>query len=236
MVIAIPLPLDADPQTAPPEGHLAVPRTSTDDDPGVPGSEQVEIRLARLADIPAIARITQEGPPPEDIEPEVMSQATRMLLTLVAYEHGALWVEAVVAGPIVRAVIAIPACELPPRPAVMRDLANEMGILVAPHKAAAGIGKAFLAELAAIAPDWVLIEISKSAPRRAADPALLGAALAWARNQPAPADGAGPVIVLADSFVEREVAVKLGFVEHRTWGHGWPWWLGVAPAATSALA
>ncbi|WP_407343770.1 hypothetical protein [Pengzhenrongella phosphoraccumulans] len=236
MVIAIPVPLDADAQTPLAEGPRSVPSQSADGVPGVPGENRVEIRLARLADIPAIARITQEGPPPEDIEPEVMSQATRMLLTLVAYEHGALWIEEVVDGPILRAVIAIPACELPPRPAVMRDLATEMGILAAPHKAAAGLGKAFLAELAAIAPAWVLIEISKAAPRRTADPALLGAALAWTRAQPTPDATRAPVIVLADSFLEREVAVQLGFLEHRTWGHGWPWWLGVAPAATPVSA
>ena len=233
MVIAIPVPLDVDTPAKLAEGLVSGPSQSVDSVPGVPGADLVEIRLARLADIPAIARITQEGPPPEDIEPEVMSQATRMLLTLVAYEHGALWVEQATDGPILRAVIAIPAAELPPRPAVMRDLANEMGILAAPHKAAAGLGKAFLAELAAISPAWVLIEISKAAPRRSADPALLGAALAWTRAQPAP--DLAPVIVLADSFLEREAAVQLGFVEHRTWGHGWPWWLGVAPAAPAAV-
>ena len=221
MVIAASIPLDAEPRTDLLEGP-----------PPAAAAGSLVIRIAGLADIPAIARITQEGPPPEDIEPEVMSQATRMLLTLVAFEHGALWVEQEVGGPILRAVTSIPATQLPPGPAVLRDLASQLGFLAAPHRAVVSLGKTLVAELASVAAGWVLIEISKAVPSRTADPALLGAALAWTRAQPAPAPG--PVIVLADSFLERDAAIALGFVEHRTWGHGWPWWLGIAPAAEPA--
>lgn len=229
MVIAIPLPLDADAQIDRVEGLARTPKPVEAGDPG----GLVTIRMAGLADVPAIARITQEGPPPADIEPEVMSQATRVLLTVVAFEHGALWVEQAAGGPILRAVIAVPASQLPPKPALMRDLANELGIRTPPRRAtAAGLGRALLAELTAVAPGWVLIEISKAMPSRTADPALLGAALAWVREQPA--DAPAPVMVLADSFLEREAAVALGFDERRTWGHGWPWWLGVAAARTPA--
>lgn len=225
MVIVTPQPVDAPARSDLDDEH---DRTGA----LVPGGHpaRVTIRQAGLADVPAIARITQEGPPPEDIEPEVMSQATRVLLTLVAFEHGALWVEQAVDGAILRAVTAIPASQLPPRPAVLRDLAHELGINPPHRSAAVGLGKALLAELTAIAPGWVLIELSKALPTRTADPALLGAALAWTRRQPRPMSA--PVMVLADSFLEREAAVELGFVEHRAWGHGWPWWLGVAPAVT----
>ncbi|RYV50426.1 hypothetical protein [Pengzhenrongella frigida] len=233
MVIVTPQPLDADARTRLVERPV---RTDAPDRPGDPGSVGapglVTIRKAGVSDIPAIARITQEGPPPEDIEPEMMSRATRVLLTLVALEHGALWVEQAADGSILRAVTAIPASQLPPRPAVMRDLAHELGMLTPPHRGAAELGKELLAALTAIAPGWVLIEISRAIPSRTADPALLGAALAWTRAQPVP--GPAPVMVLADSFLEREAAVALGFVEHRTWGHGWPWWLGVAPPMTPA--
>src|ERR1035437_9748778 len=61
-------------------------------------SGQPCIRRAGLADVPAIARITGEGPAPVGIEPAVMSRATRLLLTHVALEHGALSVEQVVGG------------------------------------------------------------------------------------------------------------------------------------------
>jgi hypothetical protein len=40
------------------------------------------------------------------------------------------------------------------------------------------------------------------------------------------------VMVLTDTMPERRAAENLGFVERRTWGRRWPWWLGVgAPAA-----
>lgn len=217
MVIAAPNPPFTGSQ---PRRHDVVP---------VPGRGS-SIRMAGLADIPAIARITQEGPQLAGIEPEVMSRATRLLLTLVAFEHGALWVEQAQDGPITRAVIAIPAGQLPPRQSVLRDVANQLGEAVPPPAAAALLGQALLADLKAVGPAWVLMEISKASPHRRGDPALLGAALQWARTRSDP--GRDPVMVLADTLPERAAAESLGFVEHRTWGYGWPWWLGVAtPAA-----
>lgn len=189
------------------------------------------IRMAGLADIPAIERITQEGPP-AGIAPEVMARATRLLLTLVAFEHGALWVEQASDGSIVRAVTAIPAEQLPPRRSLMRDVAQQLGVAV-PLPAAAGLGRAFLAELKAVEPQWVLIEISKRTSHRNGDPALLRVALEWARTQ-SESDTA-PVMVLADSMPERAAAQCLGFVERRTWGYGWPWWLGVAGPVARAI-
>ena len=194
-------------------------------------SESSSIRMAGLADIPAIERITQEGPP-AGIEPEVMSCATRLLLTLVAFEHGALWVEQARDGSILRAATAIPAGQLPPRRSLMRDVAQQLGAAPTLLPAAAGLGKAFLTELDAVHPAWVLIEISKPSSHRNGDPALLRVALEWARAQSNP--GSDPVMVLADSMPERAAAERLGFVERRTWGYGWPWWLGVAAPVAHA--
>jgi hypothetical protein len=188
-------------------------------------SDSSSIRMAGLADIPAIERITQEGPP-AGIEPEVMSRATRLLLTLVAFEHGALWVEQAHDGSILRAVTAVPAGQLPPQRSLMRDVAQQLGVAAIPLPAAAKLGQAFLAELRAVEPAWVLIEISKRSSHRSGEPALLGVALEWARAQSDPERD--PVMVLADSMPERAAAESLGFVERRTWGYGWPWWLGVA--------
>ena len=70
------------------------------------------IRMAGLADIPGIERITREEPQPAGIEPAAMSRAKRLLLTHVAFEHGALWVEQVDDEPITRAAAAIPAGQL----------------------------------------------------------------------------------------------------------------------------
>jgi hypothetical protein len=70
----------------------------------------------------------------------------------------------------------------------------------------------------------LLIEVSKASQNPAGDPGLHGAALAWAREQPA----SDPVMVLTDTIPERRAAESLGFVECHTWGRRWPWWLGVA--------
>lgn len=166
------------------------------------------------------------------IEPEVMSGATRVLLTLVAFEHGSLWVEQLADGRIVRAVTAIPAAQLPPRESVVRDVVHQLGGAAAVPLDPAGLGRALLAELAAVRPAWVLMEISKVAPRQTVDSALLEAALEWVRAQLGPARA--PVMVLADSVAERAAAQSLGFVERRTWGYGWPWWLGVAAPTAGA--
>lgn len=105
--------------------------------------------------------------------------------------------------------------------------------MATPPPAETGFGQAFLAELKAVDPAWVLSEISKTSPHRLGDPALLGAALQWARPQ---SDSArDPVMVLADSVHERAAAESLGFVERRTWGRRWTWWLGVAAPAARTL-
>src|SRR5450631_1603106 len=192
------------------------------------------VRMAGLADIPAIARITQEGPQPELIEPAVMSRATRLLLTHVAFEHGALWVEQVGDGPITRAVTAIPAGELLSPHSMLRDVIRRLGRPAAPPPVPVfGFGEVLLAELKLVRPAWLLIEVSKPSQNPLGSPALLEAALVWAResSEPAPA----PVMVLTDTMPERRAAESLGFVERRTWGRRWPWWLGVAPMLARPL-
>jgi hypothetical protein len=204
---------------------------------GVPVPELVpapfagsSIRMAGLSDIPAIALITQEGPQPVGIEPAVMSRATRLLLTHVAFEHGVLWVEQA-GGSIVRAVTAIPAGQLPRRHTVLRHLNRQLGG-PATGQMMAGFGQDLLAELTSVESCWLLVEISKASQNKLGDPALLGTALSWARLQSEPAGD--PVLVLTDTLPERMAAQSLGFVERRTGGLSWPWWLGVAgPEASS---
>lgn len=192
------------------------------------------IRPAGLVDIPAIARITREGPQPEVIEPAVMSRAMRLLLTHVAFEHGALWVEQVDGGPIIRAVTAIPAGQLSSEGSHLRNDIRQLGRPVTPPPVPVfGFGEILLAELKSVSPAWLLIEISKASQNRVGDPALLAAALHWAREHSEPARD--PVMVLTDTMPERRAAESLGFVERRTWGRRWPWWLGVAPPSASAF-
>lgn len=187
--------------------------------------------MAGLADIPAIARITREGPQPAGIEPAVMSRATRLLLTHVAFEHGALWVEQVDDGPIIRAVTAIPAAQLPQH-YVLRDVIRELGRPAThPPTPVVGYDQVLLAELKSVRPAWLLIAISKASQNRMGDPALLRAALQWARSHSEPARD--PVMVLTDTVPEREAAERLGFVEHRTWDRRW--WLGVAAPVARRL-
>jgi FXSXX-COOH protein len=183
--------------------------------------------MANLADIPAIARITREGPQPAVIEAAVMSRNTRLLLTHVAFEHGALWVEELDDGPIVRAVTAIPARELAGPHSVLREVIRRLGRPAAPPPIPVfGFGEVLLAELKSVKPVWLLIEISRESHHTMGDPALLAAALDWAREHSVPARD--PVMVLTDTMPERRAAESLGFVERRTWGRRWPWWLGVA--------
>lgn len=194
---------------------------------------QSSIRMAGLADIPAIARITREGPQPTVIEPAVMSRATRLLLTHVAFEHGALWVEQRDNGPITRAVTAIPARELTVPHSVLRDAIRRLGRPTAPPPVPVfGFGEVLLAELKSVRPMWLLIEISRESQNPAGDPALLAAGLQWAREHSEPA--LDPLMVLTDTMPERRAAESLGFVERRTWGRRWPWWLGVAAPVARA--
>ncbi len=186
------------------------------------------IRMAGLADIPAIARITREGPQPTGIELAAMSQATRLMLTHVAFEHGALWVEQIDNGPILRALTAIPARELTAQHSALRDVIRRVGRRTAPSPAPVfGFGEVLLAELDRVRPVWLLVEISRESQNLFGDPALLAAGLKWARESSEPA--LDPVMVLTDTMPERRAAESLGFVERRTWGQRWPWWLGVAP-------
>jgi len=197
-------------------------------------SARSSIRLAGLADIPAIARITHEGPLPLGVEPAAMWRTTRLLLTHVAFEHGSLWVEQLNDGPITRAVTAIPAGQLSAQQSQLRNVIRQLGRPAAPPPVPVfGFGEVLLAELKSVKPAWLLIEISKSSQNPLGNPALLGAALQWAHENSEPARD--PVMVLTDTMPERRAAESLGFVERRTWGRRWPWWLGVAPLLACTL-
>ncbi|QTE28300.1 hypothetical protein [Pengzhenrongella sicca] len=224
---------------------FARPGAGADDDVTVL-SERASIRQAGLADIPAIARITQEGPAPQDIEPEMLARATRLVLTHLAFEHGSLWVQNGPDGTIARAVAAVPAHKLTREQPAHRHGVPQLSLLGAPGAvperdalagppagpAAAMVGD-LLGELRAVAPGWALAEISKAALNEEGDPALLSAALRWARAHAAEAPG--PIVVLADTVPERAAAQWLGFVERRAWAADSTWWLGIDPESTQLV-
>lgn len=189
------------------------------------------VRQAGLADIPAIARITQAGPLPAGVAPAAVSRARRLLLTHVAFEHGALWVEQVGDGPIIRAVAAIPAGQLLAQQSKRRDDIRRLGRASAPPPVPVpvpvfGLGKDLLAELRSVKAVWLLIEISEASEKPVGRPFLLEAALSWAREHSEPAHD--PVMVVTDTIPESRAAESLGFVESRTRRRHWPWWLGIA--------
>lgn len=186
-----------------------------------------DIRMAGIGDITAIARITQEGPQPSNVEPELLARATRLVLTHLAFEHGSLWVERAADGSIVRAVAAVPGAELSRAQILRRDVVPQLGGARVTRPPSAGSPKGFRAELIALSPAWILAEISKEWMNESGDPALLAAALRWTRGQTDRAPG--PIAVLADTAAERAAAQWLGFVERRAWGPGSAWWLGVDP-------
>jgi hypothetical protein len=192
--------------------------------PSAPASG-LSIRMAGIEDIPAVARITQEGPLRTDADPEVAARATRLLLTHVAFERGALWVEHATDGRIARAVAVVPGARLSPWEPVGRVVAPDLARLAPLHAPGPEVGRVFRTELAAVAPSWVLGEISKSALTQPGHPALLEAALRWGRAQPA--RERGPIAVVADTESEREAAESLGFVERWAGGLHPGWWLGV---------
>jgi len=139
-----------------------------------PSPTPSSIRLAGLVDIPAIARITWEGPQPAGIEPAAMSRATRLFLTHVAFEHGALWVEQVGDGPIIRAAAAVPAEQVLAQRPVLRTVIRALGRSTVPPSAPVfGFGEVFLAELMSVKPVWLLIEFSKALQGRMGESASL---------------------------------------------------------------
>jgi hypothetical protein len=192
--------------------------------PSAPASG-LSIRMAGIEDIPAVARITQEGPLRTDADPEVAARATRLLLTHVAFERGALWVEHATDGRIARAVAVVPGARLSPWEPVGRVVAPDLARIAPVVPPGPDVGRVFRTELAAVAPRWVLSEISRGSLARPGPPTLLEAALRWARAQPG--SGNGPIAVVADTEAERETAETLGFIE-RWKGDAPPgWWLGV---------
>lgn len=185
----------------------------------------LSIRQAGIEDIPAVARITQEGPLRTDVDPESAARATRLLLTHVAFERGSLWVEEGADGRIARAVAVVPGGQLSPWETVGRVVAPDLARVAPVQPPGPEVGRVFRTELSAVAHRWVLSEISQGPLARPGPPALLEAALRWARAKPGSVNG--PIAVVADTEAEREAAESLGFVER--WNGGPPpgWWLGV---------
>lgn len=212
-------------------------RAGTDaDDLTTNPSPRASIRMAGIADITAIARITQEGPQPTDVEPEMLARTTRLVLTHLAFEHGSLWVENGPDGAIVRAVAAVPGLEVSRTELMRRDVVPQVTAhLQLPTFPAPGQEhQGFRAAVSAVGPAWILAEISKASLNETGDPALLAAALAWTREQ---ADRVpGPVVVLADTGPERAAAQRLGFVERRATNPRSDWWIGVEERAAGTPA
>jgi len=205
--------------------------------PGVvcPSPTPSSIRLAGLTDIPAIAHLTREGPQRAGIESAAMSRATRLFLANVAFEHGALWVEQVVDGPIIRAAAAVPAEQVLSHHSILQTAIRALaGPAVPPPVPVLGFGEVLRAELTSVKPVWLVIEFSKASQSRLGDPALLGAALEWTREHSEPMRD--PVMVLTDTMSERRAAESLGFIERRAWGRRRPWWLGVAGPVAHAFS
>jgi hypothetical protein len=125
-------------------------------------------------------------------------------------------------------VTAIPAGQL--QPSVLRDVIRQVGRQALPPPVPVfgfgfgfGFGEVLLAEVKSVKPVWLLIEISNASQNR------MGILPYLARR----CSGRGstrtlrfPVMVLTDTMPERRAAENLGFVERRTWGRRWPWWLG----------
>ena len=194
---------------------------------------QREIRQAGIEDIPAVARITHEGPlrSDPDPDPESAARATRLLLTHIAFERGALWVEDGADGRIARAVAVVPGGQMSPWETAGRVAAPDLARVVS----MADVGRPFRAELAAVAPRWVLNEISAVPVGCPGPPTLLATALAWARAEQGWRHG--PIAVVADTEAERRAAEQLGFTEAWTGGPPPGWWLGVdADPAEAARA
>lgn len=209
---------------------------------------RASIRLAGLTDIPAIARITQEGPQPTGVEPEMLARATRLVLTHLAFEHGSLWVQNGPDGSIARAVAAVPARAASRGHMLRRDIFPDLGDLAArpravevasrtehadPRVQQADPGGGLRAALVSVAPSWILAEVSRASLNESGDPALLSAALRWTRGQIGTIPG--PIVVLADTEPERAAAQWLGFVEPRGGAGGSAWWLGLDPESVDVI-
>ena len=186
------------------------------------------IRLAGIGDITAIARITHEGPPRSDLDPELVARTNRLLLTHVAFTEGALWVEHGPDGVITRAVAVIPGANVTPWQAIGRVVGPDLAAVAPMPPGDAEVGRALEAELVAAGPAWVMSEISRAPSPRQSQAALLGAALDWARREQAGHGGGdeGAVVVVADSEPEAQAARSLGFVELPGPGAHPGWWIG----------
>jgi len=184
------------------------------------------IRMAGIADITAIARITHEGPPRTDLDPELIARTTRLLLTHVAFAHGALWVEHGPDGVITRAVAVIPGANMTPWQAIGRVVGPDLVTIAPMTPDDAEVGRALEAELVAAAPAWVMSEISRASSPRVRRAALLEAALDWALDQ---SEADGGVVVVADSEDEAAAAQAIGFLELLGSAAHPGWWIGSLP-------
>ncbi|MCG2797537.1 MAG: hypothetical protein L6367_03250 [Cellulomonas sp.] len=193
-----------------------------------PSPAATTIRMAGIEDITVIARITQEGPQRSNLDPELVARTTRLLLTHVAFEHGALWVELGGDGRIARAVAVIPGTDVTPWTTLGRVVGSDLPATTPQSPEETELGRAFAAELTRAAPSWVLSEISRTEVDAAGRVALLEAALDWARRQCV--EEPGSIALVADSQPEAQAAQDLGFIELHASDSEPGLWLGLAPS------
>ena len=195
------------------------------------GASSARVTLVRrggLRDVPAIARLAVHTR--AAAEPAKITQARRLLLAHVAFEHGALWVEHDADGTLTRAATAIPAGGH----AISRSVLN--GILRAFQQPAVGHSRhrpdldEGLAAIAAAAPTWSLAQMAATGHhQRADDTALLATAVDWATGHQAEAT----LMLLAATANERLQAERLGFCTCRQMRPRGDWWWGLRRSTTS---
>jgi len=229
-----------DPMTSPSISPQSAPASA----PPVPKAQArrshgpASVRRAGVADIPAISRLARDA---STDEPEATSRARRLLLTHVALEHGALWIESLPdeLAPR-RAITAIPgrspgpgADGKPSRPVleqILRRFEVSSAAVVSQSEPDAGL----LSALEAIDADWIISEITRAPAPDETGPELLATALRWAQ-----AHGRAPlerVAVLAASDAERVAAVSLRVTRFAESTSTDSWWLGVTATGTGTAA
>lgn len=199
--------------------------------PRARSADRHSVRRADLADIPRIARLARATVHGRH-EPENLSQARRLLLTHIAFEHGALWVERDEDGIERRAMAAVPAhppagdVGSPSRQVLTQILRGfqEAGRLLGPDGA---VG--FQEVLESKGTAWILCDIPTSTENREpSGEGLFCAALDWAEaHTDLRTDG---LAVLTASPSRRHHAQVQGFVAQHVSHLDTPWWLGMRPA------
>lgn len=180
------------------------------------------VRPAGVADIAGIARLATATRGRAD-EPHRVSRARRLLLTHVAFEHGALWVEHDPDGTLTRSAAAIPGSPRSLSPPVLGGILRLFDDPVVSGSELA-LGHDIRSAIESAAPTWILAQIASDGhPYEPEDTALLAAAVAWAVGD----SPLAPMAVLADSPEQRAQAERLDFTDGRVSQSGADLWLGV---------